>query len=75
LPSASVSTRTIVAPETLPSAACLTLAAVSPLSNVSSLRWRPHGLWAFGAFAAGQRLLEEAEAPLEPDPLAALAIP
>src|SRR6266536_845270 len=42
-PSASVSTRTIVPPETLASAAACTLASVSPVRSVSSLRWPPQG--------------------------------
>jgi hypothetical protein len=58
-----------VPPGTLASASSLTFAAVSPLSSVSSLRWWPHGLCPLGATDDGL------EPELEPDPLAAEAIP
>src|SRR5919201_5373254 len=75
-PSESVSTRMIVAPETLASAACLTLAAVSPVSNVSSLRCRPHGFDELGAFATGLIAADPHDwLEPEPEPLAALATP
>jgi hypothetical protein len=68
LPSASVSTRMIVPPGTLASASARTLAAVLPVSGVSSLRRGPHGCRALGAAV-------ELEPELDPDPLAALATP
>ena len=52
LPSASVSTRTTVPPETFAFAAAVTFARASPVRGVSSLRWPPQGCCALGAAGA-----------------------
>jgi hypothetical protein len=76
LPSASVSERTIVAPESLAFAAASTLLFVSPVSGVSSERCPPHGRSAVGGEACpaidGPAAIDGA-AEFEPEPLAALA--
>src|SRR3954452_5342726 len=80
LPSASVSTRSIVPPGTFALASAVTLSRASPVSGVSSLRCRPHGCpplgAADGAPAANCGALAAAEPlELELDPVAALAMP
>jgi len=79
LPSASVSTRTIVPFGTFAFAAASTFDAVSPVRSVSSLRWWPHGFCGSGT-AEGAAATACVATPLEleepePEPLAALAIP
>jgi hypothetical protein len=61
-------------------AAAVTLLSASPVSGVSSLRCRPHGFPALGAAdwppdAAAQSGADSADELLEPEPLAALAMP
>jgi len=79
LPSASVSTRTIVPPGTFALARAVTLLSASPVNGVSSLRCRPHGCTPLGAaaspLAANCGVTLAADEPLEPEPLAAFAIP
>jgi hypothetical protein len=79
LPSASVSTRTIVPPGTFALAAAVTLLSASPVTGVSSLRCRPHDCPVGGADwlpdAIGRPPLDSADESLEPEPLAALAMP
>src|SRR5207244_7544637 len=72
-PDESVSTRITVAPGTAARAACLTLAAVEPVSSVSPGPWVM--VAGFGACACAAKPPDELD-PFEVDPpLAALAIP
>jgi hypothetical protein len=62
-----------VPPETFASAAAVTLARVSPVRGVSSLRWPPHGRWVLGG-ADGSAVVVVVDVAVE-FPLAALARP
>ena len=73
MPSASVSTRTIVPPGTFASAAAVTLASASPVSTVSSERWWPNGAPLGGAVCDG--VVVVAVVVVLELPFAALAMP